>query len=324
MAKEKIKKELGREKDFSLVDTHRLTPKHEGGQYIDGNVVLSDPVEHMKEHGTYREREKDLEVIKSLIDDRRQVMKLVMKIQNQLLAYTRDVDKMNEITKNWLEEQLQSVKEELKTREKHIVKVIKEYAKIDKLTAATLSVKGCGPITVANMLTYIDLEKARHASSLWAYTGLDKPSYERYEKNVAGGGNKTLRTALYVFACVQIKSPGSAYREVYDRTKTRLENSDKITKSKNTKGKWIECAWKDTKPSHRHGAAIRAIIKHFLADYWMVGRTIKGLPTDPLYAEAVLKGNHRTIMPEERGWKYVNNSKEPKEKKRVTVLKKTK
>ena len=304
MAKEKIKKELGREKDFPLIDTHRLSPKHEGGEYIEGNVVLSDPVEHMKEHGNFRERENDLEIIKSLMDDRRQVMKLTMKIQNQLLAYERQTDTMNEITESWLKDQLKSVKEELKNREKHIAKVIKEYAKTDKLTAATLSVKGCGPITVANMLTYIDLEKARHASSLWSYTGLDKPSHERYEKNVAGGGNKTLRTALYVFAGVQIKSPGAAYREVYDRTKTRLENSDKITESRNTQGKLIDCAWKDTKPSHRHGAAIRAIIKHFLADYWMVGRTIKGLPTDPLYAEAILKGNHRTIQPKERGWEY--------------------
>ena len=164
MAKEKIKKDLGREKDFPLVDTHRLNPKHEGGEYIDGNVVLSDPVEHMKEHGTFRERETDLEVIKSLMDDRRQVMKLVMKIQNQLLAYERQTDTMNEITENWLKNQLKSVKDELKSREKHIEKVIKECAKTDKLTAATLSVRGCGPITVANLLAYIDLEKARHAS----------------------------------------------------------------------------------------------------------------------------------------------------------------
>lgn len=303
MAKEKIKKELGRKKDFSLIDTHRLTPKHRGGEYVDGNVVLSDPVDHMKEHGTHRERDGQLEAIKALMDDRRQVMNLVQKIQNQLLAYERKTDTLNEMTKAWLEGQLDSVKPELATREKHIAKFIKEYAKTDRLTSATLSVHGCGPITVANLLTYVDLEEARHASSLWAYVGLDKPSHERYTKTVAGGGNKTLRTALYVFAGVQIKNRG-AYREVYDRTKARLEKSEKIVKSRNTQGKLIECAWKDTKPSHRHGAAIRAIIKHFLADYWMVGRTIQGLPTDPLYAESVLTGNHRTIMPSERGWEY--------------------
>jgi hypothetical protein len=303
MAKEKIKKALGREGDFALIDTHRLTPKHQGGEYINGNVVLADPVDHMVEHGIYREREKQLDQIKAMMDDRRQVMKLTMKIQNQLLAYERNVDTINELTENWLKTQLESVKAELKIREKHIEKAIKEYAKIDKLTATVLAVKGTGPITVANLIVYIDLEKARHASSLWAYVGFDKPSHERYTKGAASGGNKTLRTALYVWAGVQIKS-GSAYRDVYDRVKARLEKSEKITKSRNTKGQLIECAWKDTKPSHRHGAAMRAMMKHFLADYWYAGREIMGLPTDPLYAEAVLGGNHRTIMPRERGWEF--------------------
>jgi hypothetical protein len=71
-----------------------------------------------------------------------------------------------------------------------------------------------------------------------------------------------------------------------------------------TDGKKSEMKWKDTKPSHRHGAALRAIMKHFLADYWMVGRTIAGLETSALYPEAMLGGTHRTIMPEERGWVY--------------------
>jgi len=165
-----------------------------------------------------------------------------------------------------------------------------------------MGVKGVGFITVAHCLAYIDLEKARHASALWSYTGLHKSSHERYEKGVAGGGNKTLRTALYTLAVAQVR--GGVYREVYDNVKTRLSMSERTVKSRNTQGKLIECAWKDTKPSHRHGAALRAIMKHFLADWWYVGRTLKGLPTDALYPEAILGGNHRTIMPEERGWVY--------------------
>lgn len=304
MAKEAIKRKLGVKEDFELIDTHRLIPKHEGGTYEDGNVIVTDPVEHMEEHGTYRERDINLENIKSLMDDRRQVMKLVMKVQNQLLAYGRNTDIINKKTETWLNKQLESYKIALKAREKVIEKAIKEYAKIDKLTASALGVKGVGPIIIANMLTYIDLEKARHASSLWAYCGYDKPSHERYTKTVAGGGNKTLRTALYVFAGVQIKVNGN-YRYIYDRVKIRLENSDKITKSRNTKGILIECAWKDTKPCHRHGAAMRAMIKCFLADYWFVGRTIAGLPTQPGYAEVMLgKDGHETIAPIDRGWDY--------------------
>jgi len=76
-------------------------------------------------------------------------------------------------------------------------------------------------------------------------------------------------------------------------------------KSRNTQGKLIECAWKDTKACHRQGAALRAIMKHILADYWYVGRTLMGLPTNPTYAEAILgKAGHKTIDPKTRGWKF--------------------
>jgi len=156
---------------------------------------------------------------------------------------------------------------------------------------------------MASCLVYIDLNKARHASSLWKYVGLHTPSYERYTKGEAGGGNKTLRTILYTMADSQVKGRGP-YRVVYDQTKKRLEQSEKITKSRNTQGRLIECAWKDTKPSHRHGAALRAIIKHFLADYWYVGRTLSGLPREPLYAESILGKGHKTIDPKVRGWRF--------------------
>lgn len=303
MAKKKLKEALGVESGHSLIDVHRPVPKCDGGEYIDGNIVIKTPVEHMKEHGIYRERDLSLDAIKAIVDDRRQVMKLVMKVQNQLLAYERRVDFINDMTEQWLKDQLDIFKSELKIREKMLTRAVKEYGKIDKLTVAALGVKGIGPITVAHCLTYIDIEKARHASSLWAYVGLDKPSHERYTKGSSGGGNKTLRTALYTMADAQIKTRG-AYRGVYDDTKSRLEKSERIVKTRNTQGQLVEKPWKDVKPSHRHGAAIRKMIKHFLADWWYASREIAGLPTDALYPEAILGGNHRTIMPKERGWEY--------------------
>ena len=89
MAKEKIKMGLGVTKDFHLVDVHRKVPKNQGGDYVVGNVAILDPVEHMKEHGIYREREEQYSIIKEMMDDRRQVMKLEMKVNNQLGAYER-------------------------------------------------------------------------------------------------------------------------------------------------------------------------------------------------------------------------------------------
>ena len=303
MPKENLKKAKGINENFSAVDTHRVLPKASGGTYDSENYVILDPVAHMQEHGTYRERDEQLEAIKAIVDDRRQVMKLVMKIQNQLLAYERNTDTLNELTEQWLKDQLEAIRKELKARDKLLEKAVKEYAKTDPLTKAALGVRSVGPVTVAHMLTYIDLEKASHASSLWSYVGLDKPASDRYKKGVAGGGNKTLRTVLYTLADSQVKGRGP-YREVYDRVKDRLSVSEKVVKSRNTQGKEVEVAWKDTKPCHRHGAALRAVMKHFLADYWMVGRTLAGLDTSPLYPEAMLGGNHRTIMPTERGWVY--------------------
>lgn len=292
---------------FAQVDTHRAVPKASGGEYTPDNYDVISPVEHMKHHGIYRERDTEMETLKAIIDDTEQVRKVYIKVHNQLLAYKRRVDTLTDTTREWLETQSQHLEEELTARERLLAKQVKEIAKSDtpngKLASAALGVRGVGPVTVAYCMAYIDLEKARHASSLWAYTGLDKASHERYTKGEAGGGNKTLRTKLYTLADSQVKSRG-AYREVYDNTKARLAESDKVVKTRNTQGKLIECAWKDAKPSHRHGAAMRKVMKHFLADWWFVGRTLHGLDTSPLYPEAMLGGNHRTIMPEERGWVY--------------------
>ena len=314
MAKEQLKQEVIESKgnlcsltgeilpgNIALFDTHRKLPKRKNGQYLLRNTDVALPIAHMVEHGTYRERSPELNQIKTMVDDRSQIMKLKNKINNQLLAYKRGTDVPNEKTIQFLTETCANVVSELGKKDRGIIKFIKNME--DPLGKAAISVKSVGPITVAHCLAYIDLEKARHASSLWSYCGLDKPSHDRYTKGEAGGGNKTLRTVLYTMADSQIKGRGP-YREVYDRVKARLEISEKLVKSRNTAGKMVEVMWKDTKPCHRHGAAIRAIMKHFLADYWMVGRTLAGLETSALYPEAMLGGSHRTIMPEERGWIY--------------------
>jgi len=288
--------------DTSLFDTDRKIPKAQGGIYLVENSRAVNPIAHQKRHKTYRVRKSELETLKTLVDDRGQLMKLFNKINNQLLAYERKTDHPNPETIAFLKNQLLPVSEELKNKGKEIEKALN--AMDDPLANAALSVVSVGNITAAYCLVYIDITKARHASSLWAYAGLDKPSHSRYEKGTAGGGNKTLRTALYTMAESQMKNKKSPYRIVYDRVKLRLSLSEKIVRTMNTQGKLVECAWKDTKPSHRHGAALRAIMKNFLADYWYVGRTLMGLETSPLYAEAILMEGHRTIMPQERGWKY--------------------
>jgi len=287
--------------DPSLFDTHRLKPKAQGGNYALHNTDLLCPVTHMKEHSNYRERDEQMAELKQLMDDRRQILKLQTKINNQIHACQRGTDTARHETLDFLGEQLKGVNKKLGQMDRAVDKQVRKMD--EPLAKAALPLHGVGSLTIAACLVYIDIPKARHASSLWKYAGLDAPSHERYQKGVASGGNKNLRTALYTMAESQVKQYGP-YREVYDNTQHRLAHSEKIVKTRNRQGFLVELPWKDTMASHRDGAAKRAIMKHFLADYWYVGRTLMGLETTPIYAEAILGMSHKTIKPEERGWIY--------------------
>ncbi len=284
----------------SLVDTDRINPKANGGIYVDENTRIVDPIAHMIRHGNLREREEQLDKLKSMIDGREQVRKLLNSTNNRILAMKRRTDVLDERTFKWLQNQVKETQSELGKIDRSIGKHLKSMD--HPIIKIALAIKGLGANTVAYMMVYIQIDKAQYASSMWSYCGYDKASHERYEKGTAGGGNKTLRTVLYTMADSMIKTR-SIYRDVYDNTKKQLEASKKITKSRNTQGKLIECAWMDTKPCHRHGAAMRKMIKHFLADWWFVHRTLEGLPTAPLYVEAKL-GHTGIIKPKERGWIY--------------------
>lgn len=287
--------------DPSLIDVDRILERFKGGTYTVENTRALTPRAHMERHGILREREAWLEELKSMMDDRSQTMKLAMKMNNQLLAYRRDVDHAREETEQFLLATLEPVQARLAKIDRDVTKHIKQST--DPLVVAAMGVPGVGPMSVAGLQVYVDLEKARSASAMWAYTGLDKPSHSRYEKGKAGGGNKTLRTIIWNTANSMTKNRKCPYREVYDRTKDRLAVSENLVKTKNTQGNWVELPWKDTKPSHRHGAALRAVMKHFLADYWFVGRELAGLDTRPLYVEEKL-GHTGIVRPRDRGWDW--------------------
>lgn len=288
--------------EVELYDTDRILPKAEGGTYADlDNVRAVNPRPHMARHGNLREREESLERLKAMFDDRVQVMRLSLKMNNQVLAYKRRTDHLNADTLEFLEDQMGPIRKRLGRLDRQLGKAIGEHP--DTLAQIALAVPYLGPITVAALTVYVDLAKASTPSSLWKYVGIHCASHERYVKGEKGGGNKTLRTVLYNTACVMMKARDSAYREVYDRVKTRLAQSDKVVKSRNTEGHMVEVPWSQAKPSHRHGAALRAVTKHVLSDYWYVGRTVAGLSTRSPYAHAML-GHEHMISPSERGWTY--------------------
>jgi len=286
--------------NLSLIDTDRVLERYRGGTYDEpDNVRAVDPRAHMARHGILRERESSLETLKALMDDRRQLLKLEVKLGNQILAYDRGTDEGITETRNHLVRSHDETKRQRAEVDKMVSRLVKSYD--DPIVPAALGVPSLGEITVAGLLAYVDLEKARTASSLWAYVGLDKPSYARYEKGKASGGNKTLRTILWNTANSMTKNRKCAYRAVYDATKERLAASQQMTKTRTTQGHLVDSRWCDTKPGHRHHAALRAVMKHVLADYWFVGRELRGLDTRPLYAEEKL-GHGGIVRPEERGW----------------------
>lgn len=303
-------------------DKERFRAKMDGGTYTEENTRVVEPVAHLERHGNLRLRPEALAELKAVVDDREQVMKLKLKVDNQLRAYERRVDHLSPETRTFLAEQAAQLEVVLRDRTHRVERWVKAHRAEDPLVNATMDVPNLGPITTAYLTAYVDLagvfpekdadgkphpragqELARCASSLWKYAGLHASSQDRYTKGEKSGGNKALRCILWNAACCMVRDPTSPYREVYDRTKARLAASERVTQTRNTQGHLVEKAWRDVKPGHRHGAALRAVMKHILSDYWFTGRTLLGLSTRPLYVEEKL-GHTGIVSPRERGWRF--------------------
>jgi hypothetical protein len=289
-------------KETFLFDTHRAIPKERNGIYTIENTGVVIPIEHMKQHGTFKQRNPLYEELKAIVDDRNQTIKLKLKIENQLRAYARSTDILTNETCQSLHNCLDLINPEVKKKDKMLKSLVRDIIKKDLLAQIMINVKGIGEVTIAYCLVYLDINKARHISSFWKYAGLHTASHMRYQKGKAGGGNKSLRSQLYCMAESQIKCAGP-YSIIYYQTKERLKNSNKPVNTCITRGMREVKPWKDVKPCHRDGAAKRKMMKYFLADLWIVWRTILDLPIENAYPVDYL-GNHKMSLPKERGWKY--------------------
>lgn len=157
-------------------------------------------------------------------------------------------------------------------------------------------VRGCGPAMSGVIVSEIDISKAKYASSLWAYAGLDVASdgrgrsrkkehlVEREYPNKDGEiaqrvgitFNPFLKTKLYVLGTCFMKG-NPVYKAIYDGYKNRLENHP---------------AHKEKTKMHRHNMAMRYMIKRFLVDLYVAWRTIEGLPVHQEYSEGKLGIKH--------------------------------
>ena len=289
---------------YPLVDTHRPTPRAEGGIYTDENTKVMLPTEHRDLHGnTPWLEDPQLIKLRAIMEDYRTCMKLRMKIDNHYLAVKRQMDEMTPEIAQMFEDVGAIIIDREKGFRNLIAKQLKEvdHPMIDILQG----IKGLGPITAAEIITIIDIRKARHVSSLWSFVGYAGNSKDRYVKGQKGGGHKHLRTVLYNLGSSFMRANNEDYRAVYDRRKEKTSNSEKTIQHKSTRSsQWTETAWKDVNPGRRHMDALRVMLKHFLADLWYVWREIEGLPASDLYVKEHLGHISAVVDPRERGWMW--------------------
>ena len=151
-------------------------------------------------------------------------------------------------------------------------------------------VKGCGPAMSGVIVSAIDITKARYASSIWKYAGLDVASDGRgrsrkkehlidIEYEASDGETKTrkgitfnpfLKTKLVGVLGSSFLKCNSPYRDHYDQYKHRISTDPKHEEK--TKG-------------HIHNMSIRYMVKMFLADLYKEWRKLEGLPVEPSYHE---------------------------------------
>jgi hypothetical protein len=153
----------------------------------------------------------------------------------------------------------------------------------------------------------LDVHKAPHVSSFWAYAGIDvwqnPETGERVGRNNhseqlvdreyidKNGVTKTRKSVTYnpefrskmlgVLGDSFVKH-GKQYREVYDRAKYKYAN------------------YRDWNKLHVHRAAIRVAVREFLRDLWTKWRELEGYPPEVDWNEANRERVHGTSdKPEE-------------------------
>ena len=186
--------------------------------------------------------------------------------------------------------------------EQQMVKYLeKRLEKIPVYYEFLKNIKGIGPLMSGVIISEFDITKAKYASSLWKYAGMDviitkdgeimgrrknKKCCEVIEY-IAKDGTKKERVSLTYNVFLKAKLLGvlaeefiklnSPYRMYYDNYKHRLQNHPKH---------------KEKTKLHIHNMAKRYMMKIFLIDLYKEWRKLSGLPVYPSYAEGKLEIKH--------------------------------
>jgi hypothetical protein len=199
--------------------------------------------------------------------------------------------------------------------------------KIPVYTEYLIDVRGVGPALAAVLITYLDPAKARYISSFWKYCGLDvgpdgagrsrRAEHLIDREYIDKNGNPATRLSTTYNPWLKMKLLGglgpsflrsnSPWREQFDNYKHRIlsdPNKNKVTLTEWKKeftrckkaiadkemteeqmGEIMRALWS---PGRIKNAAIRYMIKQFLADFWVHWRRLEGLEVTEPYAVAKL------------------------------------
>jgi len=199
--------------------------------------------------------------------------------------------------------------------------------KIPVYTEYLANIRGVGPALAAVLITYLDPAKARHASSFWRYCGLDvgpdgagrsrRVEHLIEREYIDKNGKQATRLSTTYNPWLKMKLLGalgpsflrshSPWRDQFDNYKHRIisdPNKEKVTliewkKNFNQMKKQVtdkELSEEDMgvamrqlwSPGRVKNAAIRYMVKQFLADFWIKWRTMEGLHVSEPYAVAKL------------------------------------
>lgn len=162
--------------------------------------------------------------------------------------------------------------------------------------------KGCGPVMAGVILAYVDIHRAPTVSSLWKWCGLAVVDghADRREKGKKAGYNPWLKSKMLAVLGESFIKTNSPWRKHYDDNKHRLQHrivqkcmlcdgSGTFDKKPcgNCNGTGGPCAW-GRSDAHRHRAALRYMVKMFVAALWTEWRTIEGLEIRAPYMEQYL------------------------------------
>jgi hypothetical protein len=235
--------------------------------------------------------------LRVLVHNYHEIQRLRISLSNAALAMERNGQPTDFV---------RTLAKELKKLESSITRVMNDWIQEYPVAEWALRQVGVGPVTVATLLAYIDVERCRTAGAVWRYCGLD-PTIT-HTKGQPTPYNRRLKRICYVLGDTfrkRSKDPNCFYGRIYrlrkeyevernergeyaDQARARLEEAERrryrIAASQRE-------AWSQGKltAAHIDLRARRYAVKLFLSHFaWVYWETEKGEPWPLPYPVAFL------------------------------------